>query len=133
MRWQEVRPGYFETLAMRLREGRLPTSDDSVGDTEPAVLSETAARNLIPGRSPIGETLKIDSSTVVRIIGVVQDEISPDTPLQPIAYRVSQKVRSKLKFVVKDAPAQPADARKHSAGNRDPGSCQRTGHGQVAE
>jgi putative ABC transport system permease protein len=53
-----VAPGYFETLGIRLVEGRLFNRFDTAGSAPVVVVNRTLARRLWPGESPLGRRLK---------------------------------------------------------------------------
>ena len=70
-----VAPGYFKVVGQHVLSGRDFTAADTSGSARVAIVSESAARLLWPGVSPVGQTLRIvpghDSADVfVRIIGV---------------------------------------------------------------
>jgi predicted permease len=88
----QVLPGYLDTLQVRVRDGRLPSQDDSHSDMEPAVVSESAARRLFPHRRAIGETYKTVSSASFRIVAVVQDEIGSTGKTGALVYLVPREV-----------------------------------------
>ena len=71
--FRAVTPGYFQTMGIGLIAGRdISASDRAKG--EPVVLvGETAARKWWPGRSPIGDTVRIGKEKYWRIVGVVAD------------------------------------------------------------
>ena len=62
---------YLETIGGRLVEGRWFTDEDRIGSGDVAVITESLARARFPGRSPLGETMKMDGAK--RIVGVVSD------------------------------------------------------------
>ncbi len=68
----QVSSGYFQTLGIALRDGRLFADD---GEKElVAVVSESAARKIWPGESPIGKRFRHDSEQRwTRVIGIVAD------------------------------------------------------------
>ena len=78
-----VQPDYFETLGMPMILGAGFSHDQQGEDT--AILSESAARDLWPGRNPVGEKLVLDGSkqfhtageltpgATYEVIGVVRD------------------------------------------------------------
>ena len=69
--FRAVTPGYFQTMGVPLLAGRDIAESDR-GD--PVVLiGETAAKKWWPGRSPIGETIRMGGKRSWRIIGVVAD------------------------------------------------------------
>src|SRR5262245_13648707 len=81
--------GYFETLGIRLIEGRLPERADAVDARPVAWVNETFARRFLNGRA-IGERIRIaENKTWMQIVGVVgdvktfnlRDEVRPMTYL----------------------------------------------------
>ena len=79
LNYQVATPGYFRTLAIGLKEGRLFGPDDHARSPRVAVVSESTARKLWPGESPLGRRLRLpsmdpDSEVIWRtIVGVVSD------------------------------------------------------------
>jgi len=72
-----VTPGYFETMRIPLRRGRLLTDGDRAGAPLAAVISEAMARRRLPGLDPIGQRLRIGAGdgppfTVVGVVGDVR-------------------------------------------------------------
>ena len=72
---EQVTPGYFEALGIRVDHGRAFTESDRVGAQLVAVVNETMARKRWPGRSAIGGTIKMLSPTApwATVVGVVRD------------------------------------------------------------
>jgi predicted permease len=75
-----VSGGYFETLGIPIRQGRVFTSDDRAGSDPVVVISETLARRLWPDRSAIGERISLvadeegeAAASPHVIVGVVAD------------------------------------------------------------
>ena len=68
-----VLPGYFETLAMPLRRGRLLDANDARSGASVAVVSEAAVRVLFPDRDPIGASVSTPSGGTFTVVGVVAD------------------------------------------------------------
>jgi predicted permease len=68
-----VSADYFSVIGLRFVHGRAFTASESAGGaTGSAIVSESTARNLWPGRVPIGRTLLSDVGTV-QVVGVVAD------------------------------------------------------------
>lgn len=72
-----VSPGYFETMAIPLRRGRLLNAYDAAGAPPAVLISESLAKSKFPGQDPIGQRLRIGSndgpwSTVVGVVGNVK-------------------------------------------------------------
>jgi predicted permease len=74
--WQIVTPGYFETMGIPLRAGRLFTAADR-RDAQPViVISAALAQRFWPGKDPLGRRIRIMGSRVPRfstVVGVVGD------------------------------------------------------------
>jgi predicted permease len=65
---------YFRTMGTRLLRGRLFTAEESATGARVAVVSETMARALWPGRDPMGRCLMLmGSKECWNVIGVVED------------------------------------------------------------
>ncbi|HWA28951.1 MAG TPA: ABC transporter permease [Lacunisphaera sp.] len=75
-----VSPTYFETVGVRLLQGRNFTADDRSGAPRVAIINESLARALWPGENPIGRRLG-DADPVKPdwriIVGVVNDVTFP--------------------------------------------------------
>jgi len=70
----EVLPGYFETLGMALKSGRLPTLGDYEAGQRGAVLSESAARALFRGEPAVGRQFtRAGQAEPYHVLGVVGD------------------------------------------------------------
>ncbi len=71
--YRVVLPGYFQSMAIVLRQGRLPEEVDR--DRHVAVISEGLAKVLWPGENPLGKQFHPGSEDrpLVSVIGVVAD------------------------------------------------------------
>ena len=67
-----VLPRYFETMKIRLIEGRLLDERDSTDAPRTSVINETMARRYFPDRSPIGQTI-VNPHGKSAVVGVVAD------------------------------------------------------------
>ncbi len=77
-----VTPSYFTTMQLPLRAGRAFDAGDRAGTMPVVVVSERMSRVLWPGRSPIGQRIKLgtaDSLPWLTVVGVVGDVTSRDT------------------------------------------------------
>lgn len=73
-----VSPGYFSAIGLPLVKGRLLSESDRGKDV--ALISESVARRVLPGRNPIGMHL-IWRKKAREVIGVVSDiRVAPDKP-----------------------------------------------------
>jgi len=85
-----VSAGYFETLEMAVRDGRVFDARDQALSQPVAIVNETAARRLWPGERPLRKRIKQgwpeEPGTWREVVGVVSDVklegIDQDTPLQ---------------------------------------------------
>ena len=70
-----VSPGYFETMGIPLRSGRLLDAHDRTGTPAPVVINESFAKRRFPGQDPIGRRLHFGPGTRQWdvIVGVVGD------------------------------------------------------------
>jgi putative ABC transport system permease protein len=68
-----VSPGYFETMRIPLRKGRVLTSRDAADAPLTAVINESFARRRLPGLDPIGQRVRIGPGPWHTVVGVVGD------------------------------------------------------------
>jgi putative ABC transport system permease protein len=70
-----VTSGYFKTMGTRLLSGRTFRDDEGANSAPVAIVNETMARTLWPGRDPLGACLMIGDSTsaCTSVVGVVAD------------------------------------------------------------
>jgi putative ABC transport system permease protein len=68
-------PGYFETMGIRVRQGRDFRMADAHGAPRVAIISQALARETFPGENPIGRRIQcgLDSLEPMTIVGVVGD------------------------------------------------------------
>ena len=72
---QQVTPGYFRTLGIQILRGREFTADDGEDAPLVALVNETMAKQLWPGKDAIGGTIKMLNQTApwATIVGIVKD------------------------------------------------------------
>ena len=90
-----VTPNYFAAARVALLQGRLFTAHDE-GERQPvAVISQTAARLLFPGQSPLGKMIRVgsisgtwDQSPFRQVVGIVGDvaQYGLGLPARPQVY-----------------------------------------------
>ena len=69
-----VTPGYFAAMRITLRAGRLFSAEDDDRHPLVAVINQTMANALFPGRSPLGQRMWTGAGNAERtIVGVVRD------------------------------------------------------------
>jgi predicted permease len=69
-RW--VTPGYFASMGIPVRRGRVFTGRDNAGQTRVVVINETLARQFFKSRDPLGRRLNV-AGTWRSVVGVVSD------------------------------------------------------------
>ncbi len=90
--WSLSSPNYFAAMHIPLLRGRDFTAQDQYGTQGVVIVSESAARQSLPGEDPIGRQLicGLDAVTAkpMTIVGVVGDvrQDSPGSPPQPTLY-----------------------------------------------
>jgi putative ABC transport system permease protein len=70
-----VSPGYFETIGLPLRRGRLLDAHDTAGAPLALVISESLAQRKFPNQDPIGQRVHVGPTSLpwFTIVGVVGD------------------------------------------------------------
>lgn len=107
-------PGYFATMRSPLLAGRDISWSDSAGGRGVVVINRTMAERFWPGRSAVGQTIRIRDDTVpVEIIGVVADMkyFGHEARPEPEMYRPHAQVPSNAMTVVvrtRDDPSRIA-------------------------
>jgi putative ABC transport system permease protein len=118
--WGDIRvvsPGYFQTLGIPLRRGRLLTDQDRMGSVEVAVIDDEFVRRYWPHQDPIGKRFTFGppagaTDTTLRewiqVVGVVghtkQEGLDAENRLQ-LYLPYGQSGRAMLTFAVRTAGA----------------------------
>jgi predicted permease len=100
-----VSAGYFQTMGMRLREGREFQASDTPSAERVVVVNETFARRMWPGESAVGKQVKQGWPETPeslapwrRVVGVVNDVklegVDQDTPMQAFLPYAQNPARS---------------------------------------
>ena len=73
--WQAVGRNYFETMGIRLMDGRLFDDRDAVGAPEVVIVNKSMAMTFWPKQSPVGRRIRTGNSGTnwQTVIGVVDD------------------------------------------------------------
>ncbi len=72
--WRIVSPGYFQTMRIPLRKGRVFNEHDQQGRSCVILINETMRKALWQDREPLGERIQIGYNDIVcEIVGVVGD------------------------------------------------------------
>lgn len=116
---QAVTPNFFETVRMRLVEGRSFSGADGSGAPGVVIVNEEAARRFWPGRTPVGERISFSAAfgregqanaVGWEVVGVVGDvrALGLDREVQPEIYFLNaQSTWRWHSFVVRTAAADP--------------------------
>ena len=70
---RHVSAGYFATVDLGLRSGRLWTPGDENQEPSVAVINQAAARRFWPNEDPLGRRMTVNGKWAVQIIGIVRD------------------------------------------------------------
>jgi predicted permease len=88
--FDDVSPGYFDTVGVPIKEGRDFTAFDRMEGPPVAIVNEAVARQLWPGQSALGKRFTIVQSPVLHeVVGVIADSVFGaigESP-QPVIYR----------------------------------------------
>ncbi len=120
--WRAVTSGFFATLGIPLKRGRLFTERDANGSAEVVIISESMARKFWPNQDPIGQRLLWGRSgspkTIVGIVGDLRD-LAVDAPPVPTMFRPYPQLSDAPMALVIRSKADPlaviGDVRKQIA------------------
>ena len=101
-----ITPSYFDTMRIPLQRGRLFTAADTDHERPVAIVDEIAARQLWPGRDPIGQRIRWirQPAVAIEIVGVAGSvrHRGIDQPARATVYRPhTQYARSTMYLVVR--------------------------------
>ena len=103
--WVQAGAGYFETMGIRVLEGRGFQPGDAANGFRAVVVGTSFAEQWWPGRSPLGRRLRLGQNDEAwyEIVGVVED----------VRHNSLEEVASEMVYfpTVLDGPGQPAPAR----------------------
>jgi predicted permease len=110
-----IEPGYFHTMGIRMIAGRDFSSLDLPSESSTVVVTDSLAKRLWPGRSPIGERVLIgcQAPQPSEVIGLVRDSAVQDIgePAQPRLYRpFAREYSGGLSAVLLETGTDPATA-----------------------
>lgn len=120
-----VSTGYFDTLGIRVLEGRAFDATDTATSRRVAVVNDTLAGRFFNG-SAVGRTLSDSAGTALEIVGVVRSGTNTsitDPPVPLVYYSSAQAHSGRLSLIVRGGanPARLADdvKREVRVGSRD--------------
>ena len=84
--YRTATPGYFSTMGIALRQGRLFDDHDDTGRQAVVLVNEALVRKYFPHENPLGQHLVMGKP--LEIVGVVADAklYGLDTPVEPAVY-----------------------------------------------
>ncbi|OGT99041.1 MAG: hypothetical protein A2085_01080 [Gemmatimonadetes bacterium GWC2_71_10] len=108
--WFNVTPGYFPTLGIALRAGRLPAESDHANAPPIALVNEAFALRYFGGASPVGTRLRARDRGILEIVGVVADvpPFEPGQPARPEIYWPYRQSPRWANYVVVRTSGDPA-------------------------
>lgn len=104
---------YFTTLQIPLKQGRLFSGEDRLGAPATVLINETLAREVLPGRDPVGARLRIDwndphaEMTIVGVVGDVRHD-GLDEIVRPMIYYPRSQMPSGFMVLVVRSPENAA-------------------------
>ena len=112
-----VTPGYFRALGIPLLQGRGFTMADETDGAPVLVVNQAMARRYLPGKNPIGETLRFGNSEfrIVGMVGDVRNEGIARGPSPAVYLLTSRLPRSSMKLFIRtesDSLRVAADVRR---------------------
>jgi predicted permease len=100
-------PDLFPTLGIALREGRLFTPQDRLGQPRVALVNETAARRFWPNGSPVGRTIAVgqggfhEGAEVVGVVSDVRFRTLDTAPAPDVFVPLAQSYQSRMRLFVR--------------------------------
>jgi putative ABC transport system permease protein len=105
-----VSPGYFQTLGVPLRRGRLFNEHDAAGRTPVILVNETLARRHFPNAESIGRRINLEPPgqspiwrTVVGVVGDVKQARLAEAPFPDIYLPVAQSPGEFFSLVIRSS------------------------------
>ncbi len=112
MTFNDVTPGYFETLRIPFRQGRDFSDMDRDQTTPVAIINEAAARQLWPGQEALHKRFTIvQQATLFEVVGVVADSVIGavgEDPVPVICRPLRQEYATAASLVVRTGHAPGA-------------------------
>jgi predicted permease len=111
--WDVVTPEYFDTIDMKIVDGRAFRDSDREGAPWVAIISETLARQGWPGQSAVGRTFfqqyGVDVEREIQVVGVARDakyRYISSAPAPFIYVPLAQQPVDDLQFYIRHAPGR---------------------------
>ena len=100
--WQEASAGYFRTLRIPLRDGRLFDDTDRPGGPPVVIVSDTIVERFFPSERAVGRRIKTGDATaeIVGVVGSIRRAALTDEPRMDLYFPAEQTpVRSTSLFL----------------------------------
>lgn len=105
MRFLQATGGYFETMRIRLLEGRMFRPMEDSATARIAIVSETVAKRFWPGQSAVGRIVhgpgKFGEFTVVGVVSDLREKRIEDAPSAQLYMPVQTKIPSTVALVAR--------------------------------
>ena len=111
-----VTPGYFETLRIPVKRGRIFSGRDTDESPGVAIVNESFANQHFPGEDPIGQ--RINTSGTREIVGIVGDVLPEDLvsdPMPAVYVPHAQSVQRRSFFLVRTSASGPSTSEIRAA------------------
>jgi putative ABC transport system permease protein len=110
--WRLIMPGYFETMRLAVRRGRMFTARDDTHAPGVVILNERAARQYWPGEEPLGKRIAIDTGKGntpdwLTVVGVVENAKQEDWAIPPYPEMYLPALRNRAFLGENDGPLAP--------------------------
>jgi putative ABC transport system permease protein len=102
--WQAASGGYFETLRIPLRAGRLFNEHDRPGGPTVVIISEAIADRFFIGESAVGRRIRLgqqDSAEIVGVVGNIRRAALTDEPRADLYFPAEQGPSGETEFFVR--------------------------------
>ena len=103
-----VSPAYFNTMGIRLKQGRFFNEHDKAGEPETVIVDEALAQRFWPNEDPIGKRLQRGKATTWRkVVGVISSSKEYSAENEPpitVYFPFEQYVARSMYFVIRTTP-----------------------------
>ena len=129
MRWLSVTPGFFETLDIPLRRGRLFASSDRLDALPVVIVTERFVKQFFNDADPIGRRIRFGASESTApwttIVGIVPDVFGgdPEDPFPSAVFRPFAQQHANFAYISARTTASPmalADPVRAAVASLDP-------------
>ena len=105
--WQSASGGYFSTLQIPLRAGRLFNANDRPGGPRAVIVSDAIQERYFPGENAVGRRIKDgpDEAEIVGVVGNIRRAALTDAPREDLYYPAEQEPTTQTSLFVRTAGA----------------------------